>query len=430
MSEPIDENTTYGTTLVSDSGDGITLEEINDAIAITHIGGAVFVGILMLIGFVGNLHVLLVYAFRTKPSNHRIFILCLGVLDMVTCSIGMPFILVDLRYPLMFYATAVCKILRFLNYFMCASSAFLLLVIATDRYRKICVPLGKQMSETMAKVSCGIAMAVAFAISWPAPVLYGYSIEHTNVGNITGVRCWTEERFKKTKYQAYFNFLLIFIVFGTFTVLCVLYSMIGAQIVRHKTFRSTVTNSKSLPLSTISHNSKDSGDTVATPLPSSEEEAEEETEMHEKKDVNSVTRDSRIRFNFILMKIPQKILAVGRKSRDVQSLASDNTSGENGNKKLSKEDMRTRRITLIMFVITVVFFGSFVPHLILKIVVLMKKNFLQTRSPAGLYLFNTFIWSFFINNMANPIIYGFCDKRFRKEIRSMYGRLFQILRCN
>ncbi|KAK3598539.1 hypothetical protein CHS0354_005820 [Potamilus streckersoni] len=103
ISVTIDENSTFGalndTASVSAIREGLTLEEINDAIAKTHIGGAVFVGILMLIGFVGNLHVLLIYSFRTKPSNHRIFILCLGVLDMVTCSIGMPFILVDLRYP-------------------------------------------------------------------------------------------------------------------------------------------------------------------------------------------------------------------------------------------------------------------------------------------------------------------------------------------
>ncbi|KAK3578427.1 hypothetical protein CHS0354_035631 [Potamilus streckersoni] len=354
ISVTFDENTTNGTTLVSDTREGLTLTEINDAIAKTHLGGSVLVGILMLIGFVGNLHVLLIYAFRTKPSNHRIFILCLGVLDMVTCSIGMPFILVDLRYPLMFYATAVCKILRFVNYFTCASSVFLLLVIATDRYRKICVPLGKQMSDTMAKVSCGIAMTVALAISWPAPLLYGFSRVNTGVGNITGVRCWTEERFKKTNYQANFNFLLMFIVFATFIVLCVLYSMIGVQIVKHKTFKSTVTNSKSLPLSTIIPSSKDSVDTSVTPLPSSEdteEEAEKEAEMYVKKDLNSMTKDSSMKLKFKsndLVKIPKKIFTIGRKSREIHSRTSDNTSGEKQKKKLSKEDTRTRRITLII----------------------------------------------------------------------------------
>ncbi|KAK3578428.1 hypothetical protein CHS0354_035632 [Potamilus streckersoni] len=426
ISVTIDENSTFGalndTASVSAIREGLTLEEINDAIAKTHIGGAVFVGILMLIGFVGNLHVLLIYSFRTKPSNHRIFILCLGVLDMVTCSIGMPFILVDLRYPLMFYATAVCKILRFVNYFMCASSALILLVIAADRYRMICIPLGKQMSQTVAKVSCGIAISIGFAISWPAPILYGYSAEHTGVGNITGVRCWTEERFKKTKYQAYFNFILMFIVFGTFAVLCVLYSMIGAKIFKHKTFKSTVTDSKSVPLSTTG-SSKDSSGTKESPMQSTED-AEEELAMDTSKAFNSVEKSSSYKLKFksndLPWRSPGKIFKIGGKYKEYYI---DKTSGQKEKKKMSKEDTRTRRITFIMFMITLVFFCSFMPHLSLKIVVFMKKDFLETVSPAGLYLYNTFVWSFFVNNMANPIIYGFCDKIFVRELRSFYGRL-------
>lgn len=428
ISATFGENSTFGTlndtASVSDIREGLSLEDINDGIAITHIGGAVFVGILMLIGFVGNLHVLFIYALRTKPSNHRIFVLCLGVLDMVTCSIGMPFILVDLRYPLMFYASAVCKILRFVNYFMCTSSALVLLVIAADRYRMICVPLGKQMSQTLAKVSCGIAMSIGFAISWPAPVLYGYSAEHTGIGNITGVRCWTEERFKKTKYQAYFNFLLMFIVFGSFAVLCVLYAMIGAKIFKHKTFKSTVSESKSVPLSTTS-SSKDSSGTKESPMQSTED-AEEELEMDTSKAFNSSENGSSYKLKFtsydLPWKSPGKIFKIGGKIKEY-SVASDNTSGQKEKKKMSKEDTRTRRITFIMFMITLVFFCSFMPHLSLKIVVFMKNDFLKTVSPAGLYLYNTFVWSFFVNNMANPIIYGFCDKIFVRELRSFYGKL-------
>ncbi|KAL3891643.1 hypothetical protein ACJMK2_003895 [Sinanodonta woodiana] len=424
----VENNSTFSalndTASVSTINEGLTLEEINDAIAKTHIGGAVFVGILMIIGFVGNFHVLLIYTFKTKPSNHRIFILCLGVLDMVTCSIGMPFILVDLRYPLMFYAAAVCKILRFVNYFMCTSSALILLVIAADRYRMICVPLGKQMSQTVAKISCGIAMSIGFAISWPAPVLYGYSEEHTGIGNITGVRCWTEERFKKTKYQAYFNFLLMFIVFGTFAILCVLYALIGAKIFKHKTFKSTVSDSKSVPLSTTG-SSKDSSGTKESSIASTEN-AEEKIEMDSSNTFNSSQKGSSYKLKFTSYDLPWKstgkIFKIGAKKKEY-SIASDNNSGQKEKKKLSKEDTRTRRITFIMFMITLVFFCSFMPHLSLKIVVFMKSNFLKTVSPAGLYLYNTFVWSFFVNNMANPIIYGFCDKIFVRELRSFYGKL-------
>ena len=109
------------------------LNELNFEEAKQYIGGVVFVTIIMVIGIIGNAHVLFVYTFRMKPSNHRIFILSLGVLDMITCLVGMPFIIVDLRNPLTFTMISACKVLRFVNYFICISSALILTVIAIDR---------------------------------------------------------------------------------------------------------------------------------------------------------------------------------------------------------------------------------------------------------------------------------------------------------
>jgi hypothetical protein len=110
-----------------------SLSKLNQEEAKQYIGGVVFVTIIMIFGFVGNLHVLLVYAFRIKPSNHRIFILVLGALDFTTCIVGMPFIIVDLRNPLTFTMSFACKTLRFINYFICSASILTLLVIAADR---------------------------------------------------------------------------------------------------------------------------------------------------------------------------------------------------------------------------------------------------------------------------------------------------------
>ena len=109
------------------------LEDLNYEEAKQNIGGVVLVSIIMIIGIIGNLHVLFVYTFRIKTSNHRIFILTLGVLDLLTCVIGMPFIIMDLRNPLTFTMVTACKVLRFVNYFICISSAFMLAVIAIDR---------------------------------------------------------------------------------------------------------------------------------------------------------------------------------------------------------------------------------------------------------------------------------------------------------
>lgn len=114
--------------------DVITTDELNNEEAKQYIGGVVFVSVLMLIGFLGNLHVLIVYTFYMKSLSYRIFIIVLGCLDFITCILVMPFIIVELRNPLTFTMQFTCKTVRFFNYFICSASALTLIVIAADRY--------------------------------------------------------------------------------------------------------------------------------------------------------------------------------------------------------------------------------------------------------------------------------------------------------
>ena len=384
-----------------------TLEELNDEEAKIYVGGVIFVSILMVFGIVGNLHVILIYGFRMKPSNHRIFILCLGLLDMTTCCVGMPFVLVDLQKPFMFFMVRACKVLRFINYFMCTASAWTLLVIAVDRYRKICVPLGKQMSMTVAKVMCGVVMGVSLLVSWPAPVLYGHATAETRIKNVTGVRCYTDDKFKDTKYQAYFNAVLILVVFGVFFVLIVLYSIIGRKILKHKTFKTGVKSDVQSGSSEGGKMTSTSG-TIETPITS---------------DNGTETTGQEKTKSWFKSKLEFKRSIFSPDDRQTKYVV-------NPAKGKSQTADRSKRTTFMLFMITVVFFCSFVPHLILKIVTFMKPGFVPNITFAGKVAYNTFIWCFFINNMANPIIYGYCDRRFREEIRNGYARIFSFFsRC-
>ncbi|XP_053402763.1 uncharacterized protein LOC123550516 [Mercenaria mercenaria] len=86
----------------------------------------------MVLGIVGNVHVLYVYIFRMKPTSHRIFIIVLAMLDLLSCAVSMPFITADMFQRLTFTAATACKILRFFLYFFAGSSGLLLLPIAID----------------------------------------------------------------------------------------------------------------------------------------------------------------------------------------------------------------------------------------------------------------------------------------------------------
>ena len=376
-----------------ESGLAPTLEELNAEEAKVYVGGIVFVSILMVIGIIGNLHVLFVYGFRMKQSNHRVFILCLGMLDLTTCCVGMLFVLVDLQKPFTFYMVSACKVLRFINYFMCTASGWILLVIAVDRYRKICVPLGKQMSLTVARVMCGVAMGVSLLTSWPAPVLYGHSTVETRVKNITGVRCYTADKFKDTKYQTYVNGILISITSVAFCILAVLYTTIGRNILKQKTFKSGVKSDIHSGCSEAAEMISTSDDCVI--------------DIPRKKSSN------------VLSKLKLKFKNPFPSPANTQAAYTISPAIDYRRKLLSNG----RRMTFMFFMITVFFFVSFVPHLILKIIAFVNPEFITGMTFAGKVAYNTFVWCFFINNMANPIIYGWCDRRFRKEIRNGYAKL-------
>lgn len=110
-----------------------TLKSLNDKLSSLNLGPLIFVGAMMVIGFFGNLHVLIFYSLRMKSTNHRDFILFLSLSDLTICTIGMPLSIYTLKEPLLFATSATCKLHVFINYSMCIASAFMLLTIALER---------------------------------------------------------------------------------------------------------------------------------------------------------------------------------------------------------------------------------------------------------------------------------------------------------
>ncbi|KAL4237564.1 hypothetical protein ACF0H5_002278 [Mactra antiquata] len=394
--------------------DEVTIEELNFEEAKLHVGGVVFVAILMFVGFVGNLHVLIVYTFFMKPSNHRIFILVLGTLDFITCIIGMPFIIVDLRNPLTFTLSSACKILRFINYFICSASALTLIIIATDRYRKICVPFGKQITQRVAAILCCVVLFIALLMAWPAPVLYGIAHVKTE-GNLTGTRCWTEDKPNFDKLQGYFNAVLVLIVLVTLTILVVLYSLIGRVISKHTSFRSKDSKSKSALSSAPNSQVTSELSSAATDLSDQKSNSQDKKEQQKTSDEDST--DSSSPCKTTSEKYEMEDHDKRSKSKVEKSTDSQKKEGR------PKNFQQAKRTTFMFFLITVMFFLSYIPHLSLKIVVFMNKDFFPNLSFTSKVLYNTFVWCFFVNNVINCFVYGFFDPRFRQSVREMYGKL-------
>ena len=260
----------------------------------------------------------------------------------------------------------------------------------------------------MAKLLCLVCLGISLILSWPAPVLYGHSSVNTTNPNITGIRCFTEDQFKETKYQAYFNTVLILVVFGVFGLLVVLYSLIGRTIKKHVSFKSS-------PAAEMSSDVKSkSTDTTDESLEGKSSEFREEKKSKFREENGKTGFDQ---------KNANMEIEPAASSTNVSATVSNKNKHLKGQPKQhdSAKFNRVKRTTFMLFLITAFFFISYCPHLILKIITFVKKDFVLNMSFTGKVFYNTFVWCFFINNMVNCFIYGFCDIRFRTEVKNVYN---------
>ena len=85
-------------------------------------------------------------------------------------------------------------------------------------------------------------------------------------------------------------------------------------------------------------------------------------------------------------------------------------------------NLRTNQITFMLFMITLVFILSFIPNNILLILYAFDPSFTKNLSPTEITVYALFLRTYVINNMVNPFIYGFCDKKFRSESAKCVAR--------
>lgn len=435
----------------------VTLEELNNVLVELHIPTIVLLIILMVVGVFGNILVLYIYTKKYHPSTHRCFILCLAWIDMVACAIGMPLLIVSMLYPYMFPSVEACKTFRCVHVFLVVSSAFVVLTIAIERHRRICYPFSRELSLNKIKIMCGVASFLGFLVAIPAILIYGDSPVDTGVRNITGHECFVDPEYKDTWFpRSYYVFQLLI------TVVCILilgvfYFRIGRQILWHQKFMRENTYTRSTK--TV-RTMKDSSSGDKSPTGSQNFVYKNAVEINdtdsigntsEKERLQNSSRDStpsRKCSETITNEIKPKLDPYGnllKKAVKITILRSRSATPDSTTKTVSKVDtrgrhdsnksdhntdegpsVRTKKVTMMLFIITLVFILSFIPHLVIIIWITLRPTVIDDLSPPSIIVYNIFLRSFVINNMANPIIYGFVDRKFRAECKEL---VLSILYC-
>ena len=425
----------------------------------------IFYVLIMSIGLIGNSFVLYVYKFKFKRTSARTYILCLALLDFLVCSIGIPYHVLDLTYIVTYHYTELCKALSFLVGSVNLSSVFVLIVIAVDRYLKVCRPLKKQLIDFGDRLACAIAIICAIVISVPNAILYGKStVIHEG---LSGVECFIDDDFAESLFAiAYLGFyFLVFII--CILTLIIIYTFICREIYRNQAFQSVATSQKGQSCCSCrsaddddsdigSDFSGDHGDTTAMTVMSEVFSEDDKTDQvtqadiledqeHKAEKVNLMNAGSKQEKNDAVHEALTQRPNTSKTEADskVESVPSKKKSGGASNKSSKHKAVKplksnalvrhttkgtsekhTRKITLMMLTITIVFIISYFPFIMISLADSADVDYWKDMTSSQQIFTDFMLRLYLINNMANAIIYSFWDERFRRECVLIIMKLF------
>jgi hypothetical protein len=267
------------------------------------------------------------------------------------------------------------------------SSIFILLVVGLDRYLKICRPLKKQIVDFGDRKACAIAVGVAMFLSIPNGIIYGHSSVNTGVDNLTGIECFIDDKYHSS-WVAFGYFGLIVLVFLVLIMLLIsMYALICHTIYKSGSSIIEVSFKRKIDPRLCCRN--ESRDIKA------------EAEMVNRSPGTSTkTKESRRKeIKCAEHKFVRKDTMI-RYSRKLD---------------LKTVENNTRKITLMMMTITIVFIIAYLPFIIISMVDVLDEKFWEKLTYWEALLYDFLLRIYLINHAANPIIYSFWDDRFRKE---------------
>ncbi|XP_076437764.1 uncharacterized protein LOC143276958 isoform X2 [Babylonia areolata] len=213
---------------------GYLVKMLEDAEALEQLPVLVLLGLMSLVGDVGNGVALYVYYTRFTPSSTRSFILAMSVFDLLFCSVTLPGEILDLRFPLTYSARWLCRLHRLISVSLTLFSAMILVAVALDRRRKICFPFRPQLTARQVSLTVAGCIGAAVVIGFPFAVMNGHHTVKTEVEGVVGSACSVDDAFINTAFPLAYNGILLLIFLVCVVAMSVSYVQIARKIVRHK----------------------------------------------------------------------------------------------------------------------------------------------------------------------------------------------------
>lgn len=348
-----------------------------------------YVGLIIVTGTVGNIVVCYVYGYRLRLTVTKQFILVLAVLDLANCLICAPTEMVVMFKIVSFNAPIWCKMSRFITYTLNGSTSLILLAIAVDRYCKVCRPLKVCFTRVWARRMCMMAVILSLSMSWPSLILYGNKT--LRVGDThNGTTCLIQDDYENTWYPLIF-YSIFFVSFLAIAIAIIsLYAIIARQIRllrqrQDERIRSSPVHRRISGYVDSPEYSEDNVLDNTLPVTAGDNQLKPPSP----------------RANQHAVKLAQALL------KDLHK---------------RKTAYKPAKSTLMLFIITIIFMLSFLPFFITALIRgAVREMFLANLTDTTeIIVFNIFVRSYLLSNAANPVIYSFCNSRFRRECRPIF----------
>lgn len=393
-----------------------TLEYGNHQLTLNAIPNIIVTFVYLVFGLTGNSFVIYVYAFATRGNiNNKYFILVLAIVDIISCVVNCIFTIVLDLMQLNFTSEPFCKVLRVLCHVTALTSAFILLVIAIQRYQLVCRPLGRQMTPFVQKVFVFLSVLMSAILGFPAIEFYGVA-DVTRLG-YRGTACKYKEEYVDSKELLIYNGVFMLSCITGIISVCVLYFMVVVKIYRQRKRFPTKNRSINKDRQTTEFSTTDSETQSDNRLDSSLNDGLMEKMVNRKTSKCDLTTASDVNL--------QEKGTTSSSSRTLPRKASQSslaTFSVRGKTKKIRETLKTHRFSLMFVAITIVCVISFIPLRSLELMEVSDNHFVERTFGNALPLYRFLYTSYIINNIANPLIYGLFDKQFRKRLRGLFSR--------
>lgn len=371
---------------ITDLHDKRLLEEWNSTLLHQLLFNTVILWVYFAVGIVGNSVVLFFYSFRIKGKlEDRFLIPHLAFFDLLATVFTTIDKTLDNIFPVMYPNHRLCQISNFTSRVFAATGDGVLLLIAFQRYYRICRPFQFQRPLPNDRVCLILIFLAAVVLNSPVFLFYElHQVSHLDQ-NIIGYRCDHIHHNVQYSYvmAGYDVFVFILIVVAMVTI-SVLYVFIARAIKRSAVKskkKSTDISPSSFAKSEVDQSKESTAETIECLFKSTADDKS-------KKSVNYFKRNS-------------SVASLGK-------LAS--LTGTLRNK------YQTNRFSYMFMTIALLFIITYIPSNILKMCELHHPEMWIELPHWRLHVYLFFRQGYILNHVVNPFIYGLFDSGFRRVL--------------